>query len=136
MPNLAIAHTSIALSTVSELGFGAVISGTAMPVWMLYTGISIAFTVLLFLQACNRSVSLRSGLLLPVLHIPLSKTGDFENKINNKSPVVSFHPTTESNLRTGLGVEICKLCIIAHIWKPLSRKFSVLCREMGICLQI
>ena len=35
-----------------------------------------------------------------------------------------------------LGVEICKLCIIARIWKPLSQKFSDLCREMGICLQI
>ena len=33
-------------------------------------------------------------------------------------------------------VEICKLCIIARIWKPLSAKFSDLCREMGICLQI
>ena len=45
--------------------------------------------------------------------------------------MAGFHPTTESNLRTGLGVEICKLCIIARIWKPLSLKFSDLCREMG-----
>ena len=54
----------------------------------------------------------------------------------NKSPVVGLHPTTESNLRTGLSVEIYKHCIITRIWKPLSRKFSDLCREMGICLQI
>ena len=45
--------------------------------------------------------------------------------------MVGLHPTTESNLRTALGVEICKLCIIARIWKPLSGKFSDLCREMG-----
>ena len=54
----------------------------------------------------------------------------------NKGDVVSFHPTTESNLRTALGVEICKLCIIARIWKPLSRKFSDLFCEMGICSDV
>ena len=51
----------------------------------------------------------------------------------NKSEVVGLHPTTKSNLRTALGVEICKLCIIARICKPLSGKFSDLCSEMGIC---
>ena len=50
----------------------------------------------------------------------------------NKGDVVSFHPTTESNLRTALGVEICKLCIIARIWKP----FSDFCSEMGICSDV
>ena len=35
-----------------------------------------------------------------------------------------YQPTTESNLRTALGVEICKLGIIAHICKPLPEKFS------------
>ena len=43
--------------------------------------------------------------------------------------MVRFYPTTESNLRTALGVEICKLCIIARIWKLLSRKSSDLYRE-------
>ena len=33
----------------------------------------------------------------------------------NKTEVAGLHPTTESNLRTALGVEICKLCIIARI---------------------
>ena len=50
--------------------------------------------------------------------------------------MVSFLPTTESNLRTGLGVEICKLCIIARICKPLPEKFSDLCSEMGICSDV
>ena len=54
------------------------------------------------------------------------------NKEKNKGDVVSFHPTTESNLRTALGVEICKLCIIARIWKP----FSDFCSEMGICSDV
>ena len=54
----------------------------------------------------------------------------------NKSKVAGLHPTTKSNLRTALGVEICKLCIIARIWKPLSGKFSDLCREMGICSDV
>ena len=54
----------------------------------------------------------------------------------NKDAVVRFYPTTELNLRTALGVEICKLCIIARIWKPLSGKFSDLCREMGICSDV
>ena len=47
----------------------------------------------------------------------------------NKTEVAGLHPTTESNLRTALGVEICKLCIIARIYKPLSGKFSDLCRD-------
>ena len=51
---------------------------------------------------------------------------------SNKGDVVSFHPTTESNLRTALSVEICKLCIIASIWKP----FSDFCSEMGICSDV
>ena len=50
--------------------------------------------------------------------------------------MVGLHPTTESNLRTALGVEICKLCIIARIWKPLPGKFSDLCREMDICSDV
>ena len=51
--------------------------------------------------------------------------------------MAGFHPTTESNLRTALGVEICKVCIIARIWKPLSGKlFSDLCSEMGICSDV
>ena len=54
----------------------------------------------------------------------------------NKSKVAGLHPTTKSNLRTALGVEICKLCIITRIWKPLSGKFSDLCREMGICSDV
>ena len=45
--------------------------------------------------------------------------------------MLGFHPTKESNLRTALGVEICKLSIIARICKLLSGKFSDLCREMG-----
>ena len=53
--------------------------------------------------------------------------------IKNKGAVAGFLPTTESNLRTALGVEICKLSIIACIWKPLSGKSSDLCHEMGIC---
>ena len=56
--------------------------------------------------------------------------------ILNKGPVAGFLPTTESNLRTALGVEICKLGIIARIWKPLSGKSSDLCREMGICSDV
>ena len=51
----------------------------------------------------------------------------------HKGAVAGFLPTTESNLRTALGVEICKFSIIARIWKPLSGKFSDLCSEMGIC---
>ena len=48
--------------------------------------------------------------------------------------MAGFLPTTESNLRTALGVEICKLGIIAHICKPLPEKlFRDLCRKMGIC---
>ena len=43
-----------------------------------------------------------------------------------------FHPTTESNLRTALGVEICKLGIIARICNPLPD----LCSEMGICSDV
>ena len=63
--------------------------------------------------------------------------GKYVNKIiKNKSKVVGLHPTTKSNLRTALGVKICKLCIIARIWKPLSGKFSDLCREMGICSDV
>ena len=58
------------------------------------------------------------------------------SKKENKGKVVSFLPTTESNLRTGLGVEICKLCIIARICKPLPEKFSDLCSEMGICSDV
>ena len=50
----------------------------------------------------------------------------------NKGEVASFLPTTESNLRTALGVEIFKLGIIARICKPLPEKlFSDLCSEMG-----
>ena len=67
-----------------------------------------------------------------VFHDGCAKRDIFSQQILNKGDVVSFHPTTESNLRTALGVEICKLCIIARIYKP----FSDLCREMGICLQI
>ena len=50
------------------------------------------------------------------LYITLTPT-NFSHSIQklNKGDVVSFHPTTESNLRTALGVEICKLCIIARI---------------------
>ena len=47
--------------------------------------------------------------------------------------MAGFLPTTESNLRTALGVEICKLGIIARSWKPLPDLFSDLCSEMGIC---
>ena len=43
---------------------------------------------------------------------------------------------SESNLRTALGVEICKLSIIARICKPLPEKFSDLCSEMGICSDV
>ena len=60
----------------------------------------------------------------------------YKDKHINKGAVAGFHPTTESNLRTALGVEICKLCIIARIWKLLSGKFSDLCREMGICSDV
>ena len=39
--------------------------------------------------------------------------------------------------RTALGVEICKLGIIAHICKPLPGKlFSDLCSKMGICSDV
>ena len=54
----------------------------------------------------------------------------------DKGAVAGFLPTTESNLGTALAVEICKLGIITHIWKPLSGKFSDLCREMGICSDV
>ena len=58
-------------------------------------------------------------------------------KVLNKGPVLGFHPTTESNLRTSLGVEICKLSIIACISKLLPEKlFSDLCSEMGICSDV
>ena len=50
----------------------------------------------------------------------------------NKGAVAGFHPTTESNLRTALRVEICKLGIIARICKPLPD----LCSEMGICSDV
>ena len=47
-------------------------------------------------------------------------------------------PTTQSNLRTALGVEIFKLGIIARICKPLPELFSDLCSDMGtsICSEI
>ena len=51
--------------------------------------------------------------------------------------MAGFLPTTESNLRTAVGVEICKLGIIARICKPLPEKlFSDLCSEMGICSDV
>ena len=57
--------------------------------------------------------------------------------ILNKGAVTGFLPTTESNLRTALGVEICKLGIIACICKPLPKKlFSDLCSEMAICSDV
>ena len=31
---------------------------------------------------------------------------------------------------------ICKLCIIARIWKPLPEKFLDLCCEMDICSDV
>ena len=48
--------------------------------------------------------------------------------------MAGFLPTTESNLRRALGVEICKLGIIARICKPLpARKVvSDLRSKMGI----
>ena len=47
--------------------------------------------------------------------------------------MAGFLPPTESNLRTALGVEICKLGIIARICKLLPEKlFSDLYSEMGI----
>ena len=55
---------------------------------------------------------------------------------NNKGAVAGFLPTTESNLRTALGVEICIIGIIARIWKPLPEKFSDLCSEMSICSNV
>ena len=55
----------------------------------------------------------------------------------NKGAVAGILPTTESNLRTALGVEICKLCIIARICKPLPEKlFSDVCSEIGICCDV
>ena len=50
--------------------------------------------------------------------------------------MAGFLPTAESNLRTALGVEICKLGIIARICKPLPEKFSDLCSEMSICSDV
>ena len=51
--------------------------------------------------------------------------------------MAGFLPTTESNLRTAVGVEICKLGIIARICKPLPKKlFSDLCSEMAICSDV
>ena len=47
--------------------------------------------------------------------------------------MAGFLPTTESNLRTALGVETYKLSIIGRICKPLPKKlFSDLCSEMAI----
>ena len=43
-------------------------------------------------------------------------------QMNNKGAVAGFLPTTESNLRTTLGVEMCKLSIIGRICKPLPEK--------------
>ena len=56
----------------------------------------------------------------------------------NKGEVFGLLPTTQSNLRTALGVEIFKLGIIARIWKPLPELFSDLCSDMGtsICSEI
>ena len=51
--------------------------------------------------------------------------------VNNKGEVVGLLPTTPSNLRTALGVEIFKLGIIARICKPLPELFSDLCSDMG-----
>ena len=56
---------------------------------------------------------------------------------DNKGTVAGFLPTTESKLRTALGVEIYKLGIIARICKPPPLKlFSDLCSEMGICSDV
>ena len=57
-------------------------------------------------------------------------------RTQHKGTVAGFLPTTESNLRTALG-EVCKLCIIARICKPLPEKlFSDLCSKMGICSEV
>ena len=58
-------------------------------------------------------------------------------KDRNKGAVAGFLPTTESNLRTALGFEICRLGIIARICKPLPETlFSDLCSEIGICSDV
>ena len=54
-------------------------------------------------------------------------------KNKNKGEVIGLLPTTQSNLRAALGVEIFKLGIIARICKPLPELFSDLCSDMGIC---
>ena len=55
----------------------------------------------------------------------------------NKGAVAGFLPTTESNLRTPLGVKIYKFGIITRICKPPPEKlFSDLCSEMGICSDV
>ena len=87
-------------------------------------------------KATDVSLFLVRALLNNTIHKLASLKCEKISAIKNKGDVVSFHPTTESNLRTALGVEICKLCIIARIWKPLPRKFSDLCREMDICSDV
>ena len=54
----------------------------------------------------------------------------------NKGAVAGFLQPQSRILSTALGVEICKLRIIARIWKPLPEKFSDLCSEMGICSDV
>ena len=56
----------------------------------------------------------------------------------NNGEVFGLLPTTQSNLRTALGVEIFKLGIIARICKPFPEWFSDLCSNMGtsICSEI
>ena len=49
----------------------------------------------------------------------------------NKGAVAGLFPTTESNVRTAMGVEICKLFYYRPHWQtPLAKKFKDLCSEM------
>ena len=49
----------------------------------------------------------------------------------NKGAVAGFFQTTESNVRTAMGVEICNLFYYRpHLQTPLAKKFKDLCSEM------